>query len=178
MSPDGSPRPDAMIQPHGVLVRDGGPLFSLRGGELRALEAGAAGPRLSSTTVPLPPQLAAASAPRHRFSRPSAIRLDARGEAGRLGQSSGMTPEEMNAFVGYQERETWFRPRSLLRVLPVCFVPSIAAGIVGAAAVGGSEAIAFGAIGGAVLGALSFGFALFLGWWTHRGETSDQTRKT
>jgi hypothetical protein len=60
------------------------------------------------------------------------------------------------------------RKRSLPILLIVCFVPAVAAGIVGATAVGGSSAILFGAVIGAVLGGLAVCLALFLGWYTHR----------
>jgi uncharacterized protein YqgC (DUF456 family) len=60
------------------------------------------------------------------------------------------------------------RKRSLPLLLIVSFVPAVAAGIAGATAVGGSKAIVFGAVFGVVLGALTLGFALFFGWYTHR----------
>ena len=60
------------------------------------------------------------------------------------------------------------RKRSLPGLAAVTFIPAVLAGIAGAVAVGGPDAILFGAIYGFVLGALAMCFALFLGWYTHR----------
>jgi hypothetical protein len=60
------------------------------------------------------------------------------------------------------------RTRSLPILLAVAFVPAVVAGIAGATAVGGSRAVVFGIVFGAILGGLAVLFALLLGRWTHR----------
>jgi hypothetical protein len=65
-------------------------------------------------------------------------------------------------------RERWFRPRSLLTLLPVAIIPpTCGSTAVGAALAGGRGAV-FGAILGVVLGLLAAAFAVVLGWFTHR----------
>ena len=53
-------------------------------------------------------------------------------------------------------------------LIVVCMLPAIIAGSVGAMAVGGVHALAFGLLWGVVLGLLAVLFGLFLGWLSHR----------
>lgn len=80
----------------------------------------------------------------------------------------------MNARVAHREvqsngrREPWLRPRSLFTLLPVAIIPPTLGATAVGAALGGLSGATFGAIFGVVLGLLAVGFALFLGWFTHR----------